>query len=47
MADVNRRYFESLMQAKDLSLRALAKRMGMSHSQLSLAFAAPVLFSRL
>lgn len=38
MADVNRRYFESLMQGKDLSLRALAKRMGMSHSQLSLAF---------
>lgn len=26
------------MQAKDLSLRALAKRMDMSHSQLSLAF---------
>lgn len=38
MPDVNKRYFESLMQAKDLSLRALAKRMGMSHSQLSLTF---------
>lgn len=38
MADVNRRYFESLMQAKDLSLRGLAKRMEMSHSQLSLVF---------
>lgn len=38
MPEVNRRYFESLMEAKDLSLRGLAKRMGMSHSQLSLAF---------
>lgn len=38
MADVDRRYFESLMQGKDLSLRALARQMGMSHSQLSLAF---------
>lgn len=38
MSEVNRRYFESLMEAHDLSLRALAKRMGMSHSQLSLAF---------
>jgi transcriptional regulator with XRE-family HTH domain len=35
---VNRRYFESLMQDKDFSLRGLAKRMGMSHSQLSLVF---------
>ena len=39
MADVNRRYFDSLMLDKDLSLRALAQRMGMSHSQLSLTFA--------
>ncbi|MGL4297306.1 MAG: hypothetical protein ACRCTG_16470 [Aestuariivirga sp.] len=38
MADVNRRYFESLMQGKDLSLRALASRMGLGHSQLSLTF---------
>lgn len=36
MPDVNRRFFESLMEARDLSLRGLAKRMGMSHSQLSL-----------
>ena len=38
MADVNKRYFESLMQGKELSLRGLAQRMGMSHSQLSLTF---------
>ena len=38
MTGVNRRYFDSLMQGKDLSLRGLAKRMGMSHSQLSLTF---------
>jgi len=38
MDGLNRRYFESLMQAKRLSLRALAQRMGMSHSQLSLTF---------
>ena len=38
MTEVNRRYFESLMQAKKLSLRGLAKSMGMSHSQLSLTF---------
>ena len=38
MAEVNRRYFESLMQGKELSLRGLAQRMGMSHSQLSLTF---------
>lgn len=38
MSEVNRRYFESLMQAKQISLRALAKRMGMGHSQLSLTF---------
>ena len=38
MPEVNRRYFESLMQDKELSLRALARRMSMSHSQLSLAF---------
>jgi hypothetical protein len=35
---VNKRYFESLLQSKDLSLRGLAKRMSMSHSQLSLVF---------
>ena len=38
VSEVNRRYFESLMQDKDLSLRGLAKLMDMSHSQLSLTF---------
>ncbi len=38
MTDVNKRYFDSLLQAKELSLRGLAQRMGMSHSQLSLTF---------
>lgn len=38
MSEVNKRYFESLMQSKELSLRGLAQRMGMSHSQLSLTF---------
>lgn len=36
--EVDRRYFEGLMRDKDLSLRALAKRMGLGHSQLSLTF---------
>ena len=36
--EVDRRFFDSLMSDKDLSLRGLAKRMGLSHSQLSLAF---------
>ena len=34
----DRRYFDNLLQSHDISLRTLAKRMGMSHSQLSLAF---------
>lgn len=38
MADVNKRYFEALMTNKDISLRGLAKQLGMSHSQLSLTF---------
>jgi transcriptional regulator with XRE-family HTH domain len=38
MSEVNRRYFESLMSDKKLSLRALATKMGMNHSQLSLTF---------
>lgn len=38
MTEVNRRYFESLMAEKKLSLRALAQRMGLGHSQLSLTF---------
>lgn len=38
MPDIDRRYFEGLMQDRKLSLRSLATRMGMKHSQLSLAF---------
>lgn len=38
MSDVNRRYFDALMASKRLSLRALAQKMGMGHSQLSLTF---------
>lgn len=38
MADVNKRYFEALMTNKDISLRGLARQLGMSHSQLSLTF---------
>lgn len=38
MADVNRRYFDNLMRDAGLSLRGLAARMGMAHSQLSLTF---------
>lgn len=36
--EVDRRFFEGLMRDKDLSLRALAKRLGLGHSQLSLTF---------
>ena len=36
--DIDRRFFEGMMRDKDLSLRALAKRMGLGHSQLSLTF---------
>lgn len=35
---VNRRFFDDLLADKELSLRQLAARMGMSHSQLSLTF---------
>lgn len=35
---VDRRFFESLMAQKKLSLRALASRMDLQHSQLSLTF---------
>ena len=35
---VDRRFFEALMAQKKLSLRALAGRMGLQHSQLSLTF---------
>jgi transcriptional regulator with XRE-family HTH domain len=38
MSEVNRRYFESLMADKRLSLRSLAQKMGLGHSQLSLTF---------
>jgi hypothetical protein len=38
MPEVNRRYFESLMADKRMSLRSLAQKMGMGHSQLSLTF---------
>lgn len=36
MTGINRRFFDGLMADKKLSLRALAARMGMSHSSLSL-----------
>jgi transcriptional regulator with XRE-family HTH domain len=38
MGEIDRRYFDGLMADKKLSLRGLATRMGMNHSQLSLAF---------
>lgn len=38
MTEMNRRYFDDLMADQGLSLRGLAKKMGMGHSQLSLAF---------
>lgn len=38
MGEINRRYFDNLMADHKLSLRALAARMGMGHSQLSLTF---------
>lgn len=38
MDALNRRYFDSLLANKKMSLRGLAQRMEMSHSQLSLTF---------
>lgn len=38
MPEINRRYFDGMMQDRKLSLRGLATKMGMSHSQLSLMF---------
>jgi len=38
MGEIDRRYFDGLMAAKKMSLRGLASRMGMGHSQLSLTF---------
>lgn len=35
---VDRRFFETIMASKKLSMRGLATRMGMTHSQLSLTF---------
>lgn len=36
MTEINRRYFEGLMADRKLSLRSLATKLGMGHSQLSL-----------
>lgn len=38
MTGINRRFFDGLMADKKMSLRALASRMDMSHSSLSLTF---------
>lgn len=38
VSGINRRYFDGLLADRQLSLRALAARMGMNHSQLSLTF---------
>lgn len=38
MSQVDRRFFESIMTAKKLSMRALAAKMDKTHSQLSLVF---------
>lgn len=38
MGELNRRYFEALMADKRLSMRGLASKMNMGHSQLSLTF---------
>lgn len=38
MNEINKRYFEGLMADRKLSLRGLAQRLGMNHSQLSLTF---------
>ena len=38
MADVNKRYFEDMLRDRDMTLRGLARLMGISHSQLSLTF---------
>lgn len=38
MGTVNKDYFLNLMHARRMSMRALASRMGMQHSQLSLTF---------
>lgn len=38
MTEINRRFFDALMAEKKLSLRGLAAKMGIGHSQLSLTF---------
>lgn len=38
MGEINRRYFDGLLSDRRMSLRELARRMGMNHSQLSLTF---------
>lgn len=38
MTEIDRRYFDGLLAVRGLSLRELARRMGMSHSQMSLTF---------
>lgn len=38
MTEVNKRYFDGLLRDRDMTLRGLARLMGMSHSQLSLTF---------
>jgi transcriptional regulator with XRE-family HTH domain len=38
MAEINKSYFENLLASKRVSMRQLADRMGMSHSQLSVTF---------
>lgn len=38
MGEINRRYFDGLMADQNLSLRGLAAKLGMGHSQLSLTF---------
>lgn len=38
MSEINKQYFDSLMTSKNISLRKLATKMGMGHSQLSLTF---------
>ncbi len=38
VGEINKRFFEGLMADAKISMRALAERMGMQHSQLSLTF---------
>lgn len=38
MPEVNKRFFEDLLESRGMSLRDLARRMGVAHSKLSLTF---------